>query len=64
MVEGGEADVIVVVYLDRLVRSYKVQAEVVELVEAAGEESSRSTSADGYLVFKRELPTPAGFETR
>ena len=36
MVEAGEAEVIVVAYLDRLVRSYKVQAEVVERVEAAG----------------------------
>ena len=35
-VEAGEADVIVVAYLDRLVRSYRVQAEVVERIEAAG----------------------------
>ena len=35
-VEAGEADVIVVAYLDRLVRSYRVQAEVVERIKAAG----------------------------
>jgi site-specific DNA recombinase len=36
MVEAGEADVVVVAYLDRLVRSLKVQLEVAERVEAAG----------------------------
>jgi DNA invertase Pin-like site-specific DNA recombinase len=36
MIEGGEADVIVVAYLDRLVRSLSVQAEVVSRVEGAG----------------------------
>ena len=36
MVEAGEADVVVVAYLDRLVRSLTVQAEVVGRVEAAG----------------------------
>jgi site-specific DNA recombinase len=36
MVENGQADVIVVAYLDRLVRSLAVQAEVVARVEAAG----------------------------
>lgn len=36
MIEGGEADVIVVAYLDRLVRSLSVQAEVVSRVESAG----------------------------
>jgi site-specific DNA recombinase len=35
-VEAGEADVLVVAYLDRLVRSLTVQAEVVGRVEAAG----------------------------
>src|SRR3954471_9083709 len=35
-VEAGEADVIVAAYFDRLVRSLKVQAELVERVEAAG----------------------------
>lgn len=35
-VEAGEADVVVVAYLDRLVRSLSVQAEVVGRVEAAG----------------------------
>ena len=35
-VEQGRADVIVVAYFDRLVRSVKVQQEVVERVEAAG----------------------------
>jgi site-specific DNA recombinase len=35
-VEAGQADVIVVAYFDRLVRSIKVQTEVVERVEAAG----------------------------
>src|SRR5437763_8967153 len=33
MVEAGEADHIVVVYFDRLVRSLKVQLEVIERVE-------------------------------
>jgi site-specific DNA recombinase len=36
MVEAGDVEVVVVAYLDRLVRSYRVQAEVVERVEAAG----------------------------
>jgi site-specific DNA recombinase len=36
MVEAGEAEVVVVAYLDRLVRSLSVQAEVVGRVEAAG----------------------------
>ena len=36
MVEAGEVEVIVVAYLDRLVRSLTVQAEVVQRVEAAG----------------------------
>jgi site-specific DNA recombinase len=36
MVESGDADVVVVAYLDRLVRSLSVQAEVVERVERAG----------------------------
>lgn len=36
LVEAGEADVVVVAYLDRLVRSLAVQAEVVGRVEAAG----------------------------
>jgi site-specific DNA recombinase len=35
-VEAGEADVIVAAYFDRLVRSLKVQAEVVQRVERAG----------------------------
>ena len=36
LVEAGEVDVVVVAYLDRLVRSLTVQAEVVSRVEAAG----------------------------
>jgi site-specific DNA recombinase len=36
LVEASEADVVVVAYLDRLVRSLAVQAEVVSRVEAAG----------------------------
>jgi site-specific DNA recombinase len=36
MIEAGKADVIVVAYFDRLVRSLAVQAEVVERVERAG----------------------------
>ena len=36
MVEAGEADVVVVAFLDRLVRSVAVQAEVVGRVESAG----------------------------
>jgi site-specific DNA recombinase len=36
MVESGEANVVVVAYFDRLVRSLAVQREVVERVEAAG----------------------------
>lgn len=35
-VERGEANVIVVAYFDRLVRSLKVQSEILERVEAAG----------------------------
>jgi site-specific DNA recombinase len=35
-IEAGAADVLVAAYFDRLVRSLKVQAEVVERVEAAG----------------------------
>jgi DNA invertase Pin-like site-specific DNA recombinase len=35
-VEAGDAEVIVVAFFDRLVRSLRVQAEVVERVEAAG----------------------------
>jgi site-specific DNA recombinase len=38
MVEAGEADHIVVAYFDRLVRSLKVQLEVIERVEQAGGE--------------------------
>lgn len=37
-IEAGEADVIVVAYFDRLMRSLKVQQEVVDRVEAAGGE--------------------------
>jgi hypothetical protein len=36
MVEAGEADVVVVAFLDRLVRSVAIQAEVVGRVEQAG----------------------------
>ena len=36
MVESGNAEVVVVAYFDRLVRSLSVQAEVVSRVEAAG----------------------------
>ena len=36
LVEAGEADVVVVAYFDRLVRSLTVRAEVVERVEQAG----------------------------
>ena len=36
MVEAGDAEVVVVAYFDRLVRSLAVQAEVVERVERAG----------------------------
>jgi DNA invertase Pin-like site-specific DNA recombinase len=36
LIETGEADVVVVAYLDRLVRSLQVQAEVVSRVEKAG----------------------------
>jgi DNA invertase Pin-like site-specific DNA recombinase len=36
LVEAGEADVVVVAFFDRLVRSLSVQAEVVGRVEAAG----------------------------
>jgi site-specific DNA recombinase len=36
LVEAGEADVVVVAYFDRLVRSLTVQAEVVSRVEQAG----------------------------
>ncbi len=37
-IESGQAEVIVAAYFDRLVRSLKVQAELVERVEAAGGE--------------------------
>jgi DNA invertase Pin-like site-specific DNA recombinase len=40
MVEAGEADHIVVAYFDRLVRSLKVQLEVIERVEQAGGETA------------------------
>ena len=43
LVEAGEADVVVVAYFDRLVRSLTVQAEVVERVERPAARSSRST---------------------
>jgi DNA invertase Pin-like site-specific DNA recombinase len=36
LVEAGDADVVVVAYFDRLVRSLTVQAEVVERIEQAG----------------------------
>jgi DNA invertase Pin-like site-specific DNA recombinase len=36
MIEAGDADVVVVAYFDRLVRSLAVQAEIVSRVEAAG----------------------------
>jgi DNA invertase Pin-like site-specific DNA recombinase len=36
MVEAGEADVVVVAFLDRLARSAAIQAEVVGRVEQAG----------------------------
>ena len=35
-IEAGEAEVVVAAYLDRLVRSLKVQAEIVQRVERAG----------------------------
>jgi DNA invertase Pin-like site-specific DNA recombinase len=35
-IEGGEAEVLMVAYFDRLVRSLRVQGEVVQRVEAAG----------------------------
>ena len=38
MIEAGEADQLVVAYFDRLVRSLKVQLEVIERVERAGGE--------------------------
>src|SRR5262249_10041345 len=36
LIEAGEAEVVVVAFFDRLVRSLKVQLEVAERVEAAG----------------------------
>ena len=45
MVEAGEADVVVVAYFDRLVRSLTVQAEVVDGSSARAGRSSPSTSA-------------------
>ena len=45
MIEAGQADHIVVAYFDRLVRSLKVQLEVIERVERAGGEISRWTTA-------------------
>ncbi len=38
MIEAGQADQLVVAYFDRLVRSLKVQLEVIERVERAGGE--------------------------
>ena len=47
-VEDGRADVIVVAYFDRLVRSMRIQAEVVERVESAG---GRVLAVDsGYIT--------------
>ena len=43
MIEAGRADQLVVAYFDRLVCSLKVQLEVIERVERAGGEISRST---------------------
>lgn len=37
-IESGQADLVIAAYFDRLVRSLRVQAEVVERVEAAGGE--------------------------
>ena len=47
MVEAGEADHIVVAYFDRLVRSLKVQLEVIERVEQAGGEILRASTTAG-----------------
>ena len=47
MVEAGEADHIVVAYFDRLVRSLKVQLEVIERVELAGGEIYAIDGAGG-----------------
>jgi DNA invertase Pin-like site-specific DNA recombinase len=48
MVEAGDADVVVVAFFDRLVRSLTVQAEVVERVEQAG---GRILAVDGRCDF-------------
>jgi hypothetical protein len=64
MVEAGEADQIVVACFDRLVRSLKVQLEVIERVEHAGGGGARRLpnsrvsrgyvrDQDGVLVVER-----------
>jgi DNA invertase Pin-like site-specific DNA recombinase len=45
LVEAGKVDTIIVVYMDRFVRSVAVQLELVERVERAGGTSSPSTTA-------------------
>jgi site-specific DNA recombinase len=57
MIEGGQADVIVVAYFDRLFRSLEVQAEVAKRVEDAGgmlfaadAGELRSDTASGWIT--------------
>jgi DNA invertase Pin-like site-specific DNA recombinase len=45
MIEAGQAEQLVVAYFDRLVRSLKVQLEVIERVERAGGEIFRPRQA-------------------
>ena len=45
MIEAGQADQPVVAYFDRLVRSLKVQLEVIERVEGRAGRSSRCTDS-------------------
>ena len=48
MIEAGRADQLVVAYFDRLVRSLKVQLEVIERVERAGGEILRARSRQAH----------------
>ena len=53
MIEADRADQLVVAYFDRLVRSLKVQLEVIERVERAGGRSSRSITASSRTARRR-----------
>src|SRR6516162_879567 len=66
VIEAGRADQLVVAYFDRLVRSLKVQLEVIERVERAGGEIfaldhgklTNGTAAQGRAVARGVYPHP------